>query len=206
MGHMDEEIIKTKKQLAEVHKDTTSEENTAKELEASIFDGEVHILGEKVLFSERMIPELKLSIYMPEIFFQFNHDMRNLLYPIGNNPTHVFGGENIQFQMAFNKTENKVPNDGILKFMPIAKKLLENMGPKTKVVGTGTVDHDSHTVGIMEFVSRAVDMNVYNVMFFFSMEGQLIIGTVNFPVKYRKRMIKIAKELIDSLKFVEVES
>jgi len=55
-------------------------------------------------------------------------------------------------------------------------------------------------------VSRAVDMNVYNVMFFFSMEGQLIIGTVNFPVKYRKRMIKIAKELIDSLKFVEVES
>lgn len=205
MSGIDEEILKAKKQMAAAQEKAQSEENLEKELKESIFDGMIHIHEQEVTFSEREIKDLGIRIYMPDAFFQFNNDLKNLLYPMGKNPKYVFGGEDITFQLAVDCTDNMVPDDGIPKFLPMAKKILETLGPKTRVIGTGNVIIDNRNVAIMEFVSRAVDTNVYNVMFYFSRNNHLMIGTVNFPSKHQKRFIKVAKEIIDSLKIIEEE-
>ena len=60
-------------------------------------------------------------------------------------------------------------------------------------------------IGIIEFISAAVDMNIYNVMFFFSIENQLMIGNIVTQNKYKNRIAQIAKETIDSLEIYEEE-
>ena len=125
MGFQDEEILKKKKELEQQKKLRESQDRLEKEAEESIYDEIVHIIGEEVHFQRREISDLKISIYMPETFFLFTDDVKHLVYPGANAPTHVFGGENINFQMSFHQTEHIVPDDGMKKFMDITADLIK---------------------------------------------------------------------------------
>lgn len=203
MEYMDEELLKAKRQLQEQEKKSMSEETLERELKESIFDGKIHIFEREVVFARRIISELGISIYMPEEFFKLDDETRKIIYPMDRAPSYVYCSDKINFQIAFNYTENNVPNDGIARFMIIAKKLIENMGPKVRILGTAVIEKDGKNIGIMEFLSKAIDMTMYNVMFYFSLEERLMIGTINFPSEYKKRLVKVAKEIIDSLKIEE---
>ena len=134
MGFQDEEIIKKKKELEQQKKLRESQDRLEKEAEESIYDEIVHIIGEEVHFQRREIPDLKISIYMPETFFLFTDDVKHLVYPGANAPTHVFGGENINFQMSFHQTEHIVPDDGMKKFMDITADLMKAVGPRVTII------------------------------------------------------------------------
>lgn len=71
MKYMDEEILKVKRAIIEEEKRKESKKNQEKEAEESIYDDVIHIIGEEVHFERRIIPELKVSIYMPENFSDF---------------------------------------------------------------------------------------------------------------------------------------
>ena len=201
----DEEILKEKRRLqlqqAELLEKETRELESEKE--ESIFDGEVTIEGQKVRFERVEIPELQISIMMPDIFFALSEEVTQYIYPAGNRPTHVYGGENIYYQLSLSKTSHQVPDEGMVKFLPMAKKLMEVMGPKTKILASNVVKHPVedtfYHVGILGFISQAVDMSIYNAMFYISINNQLLMGNVTFPYKKRNGYIKIAKETIDSI-------
>lgn len=200
MEFKDEEILKTKKLLEEAEKE--SKEN---EPEGSIYDEEVSIIGEKVSFERRVISELKVSIYMPKTFFLFTDDIKKLIYPAGNAPSHVFGGENINFQMLLSQTVHAVPDSGIKEFINVSSRTLEAVGPKVTIVEKKVIEKTDFHIGILSFVSRAVDMMVYNMQYYVSINGRLLMGSVTFPSKYKKRMIPLAYEIIESLEIIKEE-
>ena len=202
---MDEEILKEKRRIrqeqTQLLEEKRKEEETEKE--ESIFEGEITVEGQKVRFQNVEIPELQINIRMPESFFLLSEEVKQYIYPAGNRPSHVYGGENIYYQLSLSKTSHQVPDEGMVKFLPMAKKLMEVMGPKTKILDANVIKHpveDSYYhVGILEFISQAVDMSIYNVMFYISIDNQLLMGNIVFPYKKRKSYIKIAKETIDSI-------
>ena len=200
MGFQDEEIIKKKKDLEQQKKLRESQDRLEKEAEESIYDEIVHIIGEEVHFQRREIPDLKISIYMPETFFLFTDDVKHLVYPGANAPTHVFGGENINFQMSFHQTEHIVPDDGMKKFMDITADLMKAVGPRVTIIEKKVLEKEDFHIGVLQFVSRAIDMMVYNFQYYISMEDdRLLIGGITFPSKYKKRFFPLAKEMIDSI-------
>ena len=153
---------------------------------------------------------LKVSIYMPENFFQLADDIKKMIYPAGNAPSHVFAGEDINFQMALSQTVHKVPDSGMKEFVDTSAQILQAIGPKVtiveKIVEEKIDDNgESFHIGMIAFVSRAVDMMVYNIQYFVSIDGQLLLGTINFPSKFKKRMIPIAKEMIRSIEIIRTE-
>lgn len=156
----------------------------------------------EIIWEERILEDMGIAIRMPEKFFGFNNDFKEIMYPYGNMPKYVFGGEDIQFQMIFNITPNKIENHQLKEFLPIAKKIITQAGPRVHVVQSGIITKEEHQVAVMEFVSRAVDMSVYNMMFYYSLEGQLMMGSVNFPFKDKEKMIPAAKEILESLRFL----
>ncbi len=203
MGYQDEEIIKAKKAIEEEKKRLETQENIEKESEHSIYDGPIKIIGKEVLFQRREIQELCISIYMPESFFLLTGDIAKLIYPGGNSPSHVFGGKDINFHMTFNQTEHMVPNDRMKDFVKISAQMLEAMGPKVTIIEKKVEVREDINIGILEFVSKAVDMMVYNIQFYVSIEGKLLMGCLNFPSKYKKRMIPLAKEVISSFEIMK---
>lgn len=204
---MDEEILKEKRRIQKEQQKILEKEMEGEEKEESIFDGSVTIMQRQVSFERVEIPELKISVLMPVDFFALADELKQYIYPAGNRPSHIYGGENIFYQLSFSLTAHQVPDEGMVKFVPMAKKIMEVMGPKTKVINSNVIEHKAedkkHHIGIVEFVSTAVDMSLYNVMFYVSIDNQLLMGNITFPHKYKKFYVKIAKETIDSLIILE---
>ena len=210
MAYKDEEILKAKREIEQAEKKIEANKNQEAEAQESIYDEKVHIIGVETHFERRQIPELKVSIYMPENFFQLADDIKKLIYPAGNAPSHVFAGEDINFQMALSQTVHKVPDSGMKEFVDTSAQILQAIGPKVtiveKIVEEKVDDNgDSFHIGMLAFVSKAVDMMVYNIQYFVSIDGQLLLGTINFPSKFKKRMIPMAKEIIRSIKIIKTE-
>ena len=210
MSYKDEEILKAKREIEQTEKKIEANKNQEAEAQESIYDEKVHIIGVETHFERRQIPELKVSIYMPENFFQLADDIKKLIYPAGNAPSHVFAGEDINFQMALSQTVHKVPDSGMKEFVDTSAQILQAIGPKVtiveKIVEEKIDDNgDSFHIGMLAFVSKAVDMMVYNIQYFVSINGQLLLGTINFPSKFKKRMIPMAKEIIRSIEIIKTE-
>ena len=210
MEYKDEEILKKKKEIEQAEKKSEANKNQESEAQESIYDEKVHIIGVETHFERRQMPELKVSIYMPENFFQLADDIKKLIYPAGNAPSHVFAGEDINFQMALSQTVHKVPDSGMKEFVDTSAQILQAIGPKVtiveKIVEEKVDDNgDSFHIGMLAFVSKAVDMMVYNIQYFVSIDGQLLLGTINFPSKFKKRMIPMAKEIIRSIEIIKTE-
>ncbi len=210
MAYKDEEILKAKREIEQAEKKIEANKNQESEAQESIYDEKVHIIGVETHFERRQIPELKVSIYMPENFFQLADDIKKLIYPAGNAPSHVFAGEDINFQMALSQTVHKVPDSGMKEFVDTSAQILQAIGPKVtiveKIVEEKVDDNgDSFHIGMLAFVSKAVDMMVYNIQYFVSIDGQLLLGTINFPSKFKKRMIPMAKEIIRSIEIIKTE-
>ncbi len=210
MAYKDEEILKAKREIEQAEKKIEANKNQEAEAQESIYDEKVHIIGVETHFERRQIPELKVSIYMPENFFQLADDIKKLIYPAGNAPSHVFAGEDINFQMALSQTVHKVPDSGMKEFVDTSAQILQAIGPKVtiveKIVEEKVDDNgDSFHIGMLAFVSKAVDMMVYNIQYFVSIDGQLLLGTINFPSKFKKRMIPMAKEIIRSIEIIKTE-
>lgn len=211
MEYKDEEILKAKKAIAEEEMRRESRKNLEKEAEESIYDEVVHIVGEEVHFARRVIPELKISIYMPECFFRFSDDVAKMLYPMGNTPSHIFGGEGINFQMLLSQTTHQVPDSGMKDFVDMAAKLIDVMGPKVKIVEKRVEEKENEegkkfNIGVLSFVSRAIDTTAYNVQYYISIKGKILMGSITFPSKYKKRLIPLANEVISSIELLKEES
>lgn len=199
MEFKDEEIIRARKAAAQQQIQELASEEAEKEREESIFDGSIHIEKQEVRFQRKEIEELKLSLYIPETFERMEGELKEIFYPLGNAPSHVYADTGIPLQLTLNYTGHIVPDDGIPKLIKMAAKLMENYGPKVKILSSGVVRLKEHNIGIIEFGSKAVDSSVYNVMFYISIENQALIGNINFANRYSKRLVPVAKEMIDSI-------
>ena len=199
MQYKDEEILKQRKAAAMQQMGELENEEKEREQQESILDGMVHIDDKEVAFERREIPKIGIALQMPVSFEFLEGEMKEAIYPFGNPPTNVYADLTIPFQITLNKTTHTVPEEGIPAFMKMTAKLLENNGPKVRILSNGVVKIHEHDVGIMEVASRAVDCNVYNVMFYLVIENTLVIGSINFATKYSKRMMPIAKEILDSI-------
>lgn len=206
MGYKDEEIMEAKKKAALKKIQELEGSKLEAQLKESIYDDCIHVDDKEIKFSRREFEDLGISIYMPESFEIMDESVKTVFYPLGNAPKYVFVDYGVPFQITLNKTGHKVPDDGMTKFMDISSKIIENHGPKAKIIGKGVVSVKGHNVGIMEVATRAMESNVHNVMFNISVNGELVVGNIHFIVPYAKRLSVVAKEIIDSIEYLDNDS
>ena len=85
---------------------------------------------------------------------------------------------------------------------------MDIMGPKVRIIEKGVEqkalqDDKMFHIGYVSFVSRALDGNAYNMQFYLSIKEKVLIGSVVFLSKYKKRLIPLAKEIINSIELLE---
>ena len=205
MQYKDEEIMKKKKAAAKAAVDEALEQKKEEEKKESIYDEYIHMEGQKVTFSRREVGDIGISLYMPDIFEPLDDEMKATFYPLGNAPMYAFAELSLPFQITLTKTQHIVPDDGMPKLMEMAAKVMEYYGPKSKILDKGVIRLHDHNIGIIEAVTRALDGNVHNVMFYISIDNQIRLGNIHFATKYAGRMIPVSKQIIDSIEFLQEE-
>ena len=203
MENMDEKILKQREALEEFEKQRFSEETIKEENKQSIFQGTVQINKIPVRFSERLIQDYKIAIWMPEDFEELSPEAIGAIYLLGNKPDMVYGNSYLNFSVGFHYTDHEVPDEYMGEFIKIARMIMERMGPKTRIYAQKVRKTGNHTISHMEVISHTVTDAVYNIIFFSSLEGKVLIGFINFNYKFFDRYHAIAEEMLQSFHFIE---
>lgn len=203
MESVDEKILKQKQMMDDFEKQRFDKETIEKEVQSSIFDGKVEIHKIPVAFAERTLLDGKAAIWMPEDFEEFTKEEIDAVYLLGNKPDVVYGNSYLNFSVGFHYTSNEVPNEYMGDFLKIARMILEKSGPKVTIYSEKVRKKGNHTVSSMELVSHTITDTIYNVMFYSSLNGKVLIGFINFNYNYLNRYKTIAEEMLESFRFTE---
>lgn len=197
--YTDEQILKMKKKIEQQIQQREKEENLEEEINQSIFDGKVKILGKEVVFERREIPEFGISILMPKDFEELDADLRKLVYPSSNGPQHVYTSEDEYMNISFKKNSNIVKKEQLKEFVNLSRKIMEVSGPKVKIVKTGEIKNEDMTIGTMEFISNALDGVIYNYMGFVLLETGVLLISIVYKNARKKRFNPLAREILQSV-------
>ncbi len=203
MSKMDEEFIKKREMLEEFERERFSQETIEKEKEQSIFDGQIMVNMVPVTFAERTFLDGKVAIWMPEDFEELSEKEVEVSYPLGNKPDKVYANSYLDLAAGYHYTQHEIPEEYMGDFLKIAKLALERMGPKVRILSENVKKTQKHTIVSLEMISHTITESIYNIMYFTSLEGRVLLGFMNFNYKNRERYRPIAKEMLDSFHFMD---
>jgi len=200
MSYSDEEILKARQKLEQIEAMRHSKETIEKENKQSIYDDVVKIYDIPVRFKERDILDGKATIYFPEDFVSRTKEQIEEVFFLGFPPQYVFSNDYLYFMTSFNWTNNRISNAQIPDFAKFAKQALDHVGPKSRIMKEKKLIREEGNLAIIEFLANTIDSINYNVMFFASVDGRLVIGSTTFEQKYTDRLLPIAYEMATSFK------
>ncbi|MFR4440781.1 MAG: hypothetical protein ACLT46_13760 [Hungatella sp.] len=194
----DSVIIKARQERERIEQARHSDEVVEKELKQSIYDDVVTIFGIPVIFKEFDIMEDKAVIRMPSDFIARSEDEIASVYFLGSKPQYVFSNGYLNFMLAFHWTKSQIPEDAVFDFLRFAKQAIERIGPKSRILEEERLEKDGQKTAILQMIAQTIDSVNYNIMFFTVLEGRLLIGSLTFEQKYRKRLLPLALEIVKS--------
>ena len=201
----DSVIMKARQERERIEQARHSDEVVEEELKQSIYDDVVTIFGIPVIFKEFDIIEDKAVIRMPSDFIARSEDEIASVYFLGSKPQYVFSNGYLNFMLAFHWTESRIPEDAVFDFLRFAKQAIERIGPKARILEEERLEKDGQKVAILQMIAQTIDSVNYNIMFFTVLEGRLLIGSLTFEQKYRKRLLPLALEIVKSFSIKKEE-
>ncbi len=201
----DSVIMKARQERERIEQARHSDEVVEEELKQSIYDDVVTIFGIPVIFKEFDIMEDKAVIRMPSDFIARSDDEIASVYFLGSKPQYVFSNGYLNFMLAFHWTESRIPEDAVFDFLRFAKQAIERIGPKARILEEERLEKDGQKVAILQMIAQTIDSVNYNIMFFTVLEGRLLIGSLTFEQKYRKRLLPLALEIVKSFSIKKEE-
>lgn len=194
----DSVIMKARQERERIEQARHSDEVVEEELKQSIYDDVVTIFGIPVIFKEFDIVEDKAVIRMPSDFIARSDDEIASVYFLGSKPQYVFSNGYLNFMVAFHWTESQIPEDAVFDFLRFAKQAIERIGPKARILEEERLEKGGQKTAILQMIAQTIDSVNYNIMFFTVLEGRLLIGSLTFEQKYRKRLLPLALEIVKS--------
>ena len=198
-------IVKARQEREKMEQKLHSDEVVEAELKQSIYDDVVTIFGIPVIFKEFDIIEDKAVIRMPSDFIARSEDEIASVYFLGSKPQYVFSNGYLNFMLAFHWTESRIPEDAVFDFLRFAKQAIERIGPKARILEEERLEKDGQKTAILQMIAQTMDSVNYNIMFFTGLEGRLLIGSLTFEQKYRKRLLPLALEIVKSFSIKKEE-
>lgn len=140
------------------------------------------------------------SLMIPAKFSIMSRQMMAIKYPnkIGNST--VYTNEDVSVNVSINKTGLVIKNDELSEQIDEFKKVYNKQGVEIKA---SVLNIDNRLVWQLEFISKAINSEIYNKMIFFEDKGYLIIVSFNCGKEQKEEWELINEYIINSLKFDE---
>ena len=199
----DELIIKARQEQEKMEEARHSEEVVEQEILQSIYDEVVYIFAIPVVFKDIELLDGKARMRMPEDFTARTEEEIASVYCLGTKPQYVFSNGYLRFMVALNWTSNLIADENIFDFTRFAKQAIERIGPKSRILNVEKLKKEAHNLAVLEFIAQTIDSVNYNVMFFTSLEGRLVIGSITFDQRFVKRLRPLTLEMAKSFQLVE---
>ena len=172
------------------------------ELQAiDLYQDFVNIDEQAVPVIDQRIMDGKITLRMPKLFSIMPAQLASLKYPSERRPNIIYTDESSTINLAFNKTSNPLSEAEVAEFQESMIDVLEQAQPAAEWFDTDVIKIDDKTVGFIEVITPAIDGEIFNLMFFVSIDGQALIGTFNCMEEDIETWRPIARAMMETMKF-----
>ena len=130
-------------------------------------------------FHEASLLDHQITIHMPRLFRLMTPQEASLKYPSERRPTLIYTNTNATINLTFNHTSSLLDYEEIEEFTQAMSTILQANQPIRQWIGHGLYAAGEQQYGYCEFISPALNTDVYNLMFFASLQGKALIGGFN---------------------------
>ncbi len=172
------------------------------ELQAiDLYQDFVNIDGEDVPVIDQPILDGKITLRMPKLFSIMLPELASLKYPSERRPNIIYTDESTTINLAFNMTPHALTEAGVAEFQENMIDVLEQAQPSAEWLDTDVTEINDKTIGFIEVITPAIDGDIFNLMFFASIDGQALIGTFNCMEEDFEDWRPIARAMMETLQF-----
>jgi hypothetical protein len=154
----------------------------------------------RVELEERVVLDKKVSLKIPKGFEVMQEEMLKVKYPAERRPTLVYTNASGEINVALNLTANKASQELMPAYQENFRQTFTKLYPSAKGMKSGVEEVNGRKMGFIELVTPAIDTEIYNLIFFTDVDGQLLLCTFNCTVKDQVAWQPTAKEIMASLK------
>jgi len=218
MKFLDEKIIALRNEMRDQERHELAQQQAALQVEqepeqdeqedlqeVDIYQNIITIDDEEVQVIEQPLLDGKMIIRMPKIFSIMSAELASLKYPSERRPNLIYTDTSSSINLAFNLTPHRLNEDGVAAFQENMMDILEQAQPSADWLDTDVQKIDGKTVGFLEVITPAIDGEIFNLMFFASVEGRALIGTFNCMEDDLDTWRPIARAMMESLQFTSSE-
>ncbi|KAB0443600.1 hypothetical protein D0439_07960 [Lysinibacillus fusiformis] len=218
MKFLDEKIIALRNEMRDQERHELAQQQAALQVEpepeqdeqedlqeVDIYQHVITIDDEEVQVMEQSLLDGKMKIRMPKLFSIMSAELASLKYPSERRPNLIFTDTSSSINLAFNLTPHRLNEEGVAGFQENMIDILEQAQPSADWLDTEVLTIDAKTVGFLEVITPAIDGEIFNLMFFASVEGRALIGTFNCMEDDLDTWRPIARAMMESLQFTSSE-
>lgn len=199
---------------------------------SGVLSGLLKLGSEEMTFAEIEVIPGYVSLRLPDSFVEMPEQFAAMKYPSDRRPKVIYTDETLSININVNPTDNRMYNEEMEKFQSELLAMLKRMQPNARWLSDGVFTlgqagqeeveqavteqegqlrqkeavqasaADGKQVGYYEFLSPAMDGNIYNLTFFMEWEEKGLFFSVNCMEKQMKLWRPIAHGIMASLRVI----
>lgn len=177
-----------------------------KELRKDIVAGPVKIGKRYYEFDESEFFDGKVKIYIPKDFEDMPLETRKFKYPSENRPEIIKSNEEGSIAITLNYIDSPLDEERVSELKDGMKIIIRKTNPANVFYEDGILEVENKNIGFFEFKSSAIDDFIYNLMFFFELEENTVMGTFSCLYREYKEWRDIAFQVLKTIRVVKVEN
>jgi hypothetical protein len=171
----------------------------------NICEGPVKVGGRYYEFEEKEFFDGKLKLYIPKDFEDMAQNLREIKYPSSQRPQIIKTDETGSINITLNPIDNDLEEQWVKELTDGMKMIIKKTNPANVFFTDGVEVVDGKNIGYFEFKSSSIDDFIYNIMFFFELEGKTVMGTFSCIYKEYENWREIAFQVIKTIRVKKQE-
>ncbi|MDE6971322.1 MAG: hypothetical protein K2P69_16460 [Eubacterium sp.] len=141
--------------------------------------GSVFVDDEELQFHEREILKNLMWMWLPDEFTMLNKMMIKVKYPNENRPDIIYSNKETTINVSFSHKRDKLLAGQEEEVRDYMGQVIQRLYPTSSIIDKEVVSAGENKVAWMDFVTPAMDGQIYNLMFFTPLKGRLFMGSCN---------------------------
>lgn len=161
----------------------------------------IMINKENYCFEQKRILNSKVSFFLPTGFFLMGEEAIKEKYPSLQRPNIILTNYDKSINFTFSIITDR--KQDIFFTKQAIKQAIKAVYPSNLFYEDGIFEHQNSRVCYFDFKSFSLDGQIYNMMFIFLLDEQVVIGNFNCRFEFYEEWRPILIKIIESIEIVE---
>lgn len=177
---MDEEVIEMTKHARQKKRTENIEKQLLHtDIVKAIQNGQLTIEDETIEFAQIGFYENQIQMFMPVAFEEMESELMNIKYPSSRRPDYIYTSDSTSINVTMKLMEQQLKEEELEDFTEAMMNIVQKFQPGAEMFDIGMKEVNGLQIGYFDFISKALDNKIYNLMFLFIVDGHVAMGSVN---------------------------